>query len=322
MKILPFLLQDKSLFKLIKPVKTGVILFILTVNALPLYSVAAEKQPVYIGNEASCITATCHARMGAEEYIHAAGLDPRLCTQCHEMKNPKEHRFEKLPEMTKHLCAKCHSGELPSGVKFNRQPPAVIFEDKEIVLHKPFAEGKCTACHDAHESRHPGQLKSSYPAGLYASFSLDSYGLCISCHKEFANVLTTPRTLDLTEFRNGNLNLHYRHVNRKKGRTCEACHHHHGSKNPKLIREVFLFGKRELTMNYEKTSTGGNCAPTCHSPVRYDKYDPVYVHMRTSPREGMDATAEELRNSRERDMEKLRIKIEEGPGDRDTKRER
>lgn len=310
MIILLVMLQKKSLYELINniitPGKTGILLSFFIIHAIPLYSSAAEEQPVFIEKNTSCITATCHARMGAKKYIHAAGLNPRLCTWCHEMKNPDKHKFERLPEITKPLCARCHSEEPPASVKFDRKPPAVIFEDKDSVPHTPFAEGKCTSCHDAHESQYPRHLKASYPEGLYARFSLDLYGLCTNCHKDFANVLTAPRTLELTQFRNGNLNLHFRHVNKKKGRTCEACHHHHRSKNAKLIRETFSFGKRTLIMNYTKTATGGNCAPTCHSPVQYDRYDPVEIHMRTSPREGRDATSDELKKSRERDMEKLK----------------
>jgi hypothetical protein len=91
-------------------------------------------------------------------------------------------------------------------------------------------------------------------------------------------------------------------VNREKGRTCRACHHHHGSKNSKLIRQTLPFGKRTLTIRYEKTETGGSCASACHVSVKYDRYDPVENMIKTTPRPGKDATPEELRLSREREM--------------------
>ena len=109
--------------------------------------------------------------------------------------------------------------------------------------------------------------------------------------------LKNPRTLADTEFRNGNLNLHYRHVNRPKGRTCTACHTPHGSRQKKLIREAFGFGDRTLPIQYEKTETGGTCATACHGPVSYDRCEPAENGLLTTPREGKDATTEELRKS-------------------------
>jgi hypothetical protein len=58
----------------------------------------------------------------------------------------------------------------------------------------------------------------------------------------------------------------------------------------------------ELSINFEKTETGGTCGPSCHVPVNYDRYDPAKVEMKTSPREGKDATPEELEKSRELDI--------------------
>jgi hypothetical protein len=103
-------------------------------------------------------------------------------------------------------------------------------------------------------------------------------------------------------------------VNRAKGRTCRACHHHHGSKNPKLIRDTFVFGKKALAINFEKAETGGSCGPACHINIKYDRYEPVKHLMKTTPRLGNDATEEELRLSKEKDMQRQKEKeaIKEG----------
>ena len=74
-------------------------------------------------------------------------------------------------------------------------------------------------------------------------------------------------------FRDGDLNLHWVHVNREKGRTCRACHEVHASSNPFHIRDSVPFGrdKWELPINYEINDTGGSCAPGCHSAQIYSR---------------------------------------------------
>ncbi|MBI4682070.1 MAG: hypothetical protein HY757_03090 [Nitrospirae bacterium] len=242
--------------------------------------------------------------MGTKKYVHAIGVNAKLCNKCHAIIKEGEHRFKEIPPDVRPLCAQCHSEELPPPADIKGTPPKVISKDEEIKFHAPFAEGKCTECHDAHESDFYKHLKLQYPENFYASFSVEIYSLCYKCHKEMNETLTEPRTLTATRFRNGNLNLHVRHVNKEKGRTCRACHLHHGSKGPALMRETFPFGSRMLTIKYEKTDTGGSCGPACHTQARYDRYAPVYSPIKTSPRPGEDATEEELGLSRERDMQK------------------
>jgi predicted CXXCH cytochrome family protein len=278
-------------------------------SAFSFVYVYAEKDILLIDTEASCITSSCHADMGKKKYVHAIGVDGKQCKRCHEIVKQGEHSFKKLLSETYPLCAKCHSEEFTTPPDIKGTPPKVIFKDKEIKLHKPFAEGKCTECHNAHESNFYKHLKAEYPSEFYASYSQETYSLCIKCHKELEKALTEPRTLTDTKFRNGNLNLHFRHVNKEKSRTCRVCHQHHGSKNPKLIRKDFLFEKRTLTIEYEKTETGGICITPCHIPVRYDRYKPVEIFMKTTPRLGEDATPEELKLSREREMKELKTEL-------------
>jgi predicted CXXCH cytochrome family protein len=254
--------------------------------------------------------------MGQKEYVHGVGVSGLHCIKCHEVVRENEHTFQ-LPEKAVDLCAQCHSGQYiaPSDVK--GAPPEIIastdvFEEGKMSrFHKPFVEGKCTACHDAHESDNYLHLKRPYPKGLYAVFSVEAYSLCLSCHKELEEVLTEPRTLTATKFRNGNLNLHYRHVNKKKGRSCKVCHHPHGSENPKLLKDNFMFGVRKLSVNYKKTDTGGSCAPTCHVSLKYDRSNPYDVLMIVSPRPGKDATQQELNESMNRDLTQKEQKEQE-----------
>ena len=84
------------------------------------------------------------------------------------------------------------------------------------------------------------------------------------------------KTQDLTDFRNGDLNLHFMHVNKDpRGRTCRACHETHASNLPKHIREKVPYGSWVLPIQFTKTDTGGSCLPGCHIAKGYDRKTPV-----------------------------------------------
>ena len=202
------------------------------------------------------------------------------CLKCH---NPhKSDNSALLISPQPKLCLDCHSTEIKDG------RGRIIAATEKIVEnnnnHKPFAEGQCTVCHLPHQVDSHRRLNENYPSQFYASFTGETYDLCLSCHENLNENLSKPKTPIDTEFRNGKLNLHYKHINRGKGRTCRTCHHHHSSKNPKLVRKTFAFGKRVLNIEYEKTETGGRCAPACHVTVRYDRNQPVDNAIKTTPR--------------------------------------
>ena len=84
--------------------------------------------------------------------------------------------------------------------------------------------------------------------------------------------MTVKRTRTLTNFRDGNWNLHYLHVNKaRRGRTCRACHELHASPDPLHIRERIQYGKWLMPIHFEKTEMGGSCHPGCHSIKLYDR---------------------------------------------------
>ncbi len=76
-------------------------------------------------------------------------------------------------------------------------------------------------------------------------------------------------TESATDFRNGDTNLHFLHVNKEKGRTCRACHDTHGSNRPKHVTEGVPFGSWEIPINFQETPKGGSCAPGCHAERDY-----------------------------------------------------
>lgn len=272
---------------------------------------SGEEKVLLIDTNASCITASCHDGIGKKKYVHAAGVDPALCKSCHEVVRQGEHSFNKIPPETAYLCAPCHSSTSTIQTEADVSPPKVMGLDGNTQSHMPFAEGKCTACHDAHESDFQYHLKAEYPESTYQYYSSTAYALCFNagCHPGLEDTFAAPRTLELTGFRNGNRNLHYIHVNQVKGRSCKVCHHHHTAEKPVLMNDSFQFGNRQLSIDFEKTAGGGSCKATCHREARYDRYEPVYNTLQSSSLPGREATAEELKASLERDLEKQ----EEGP---------
>lgn len=220
------------------------------------------------------------------------------CIKCH---NPHASDQERMLRKTiPDLCFDCHKRALKDAKGKVLPSPKRTFEDEEMKLHPPFAEGECLYCHNPHASPNYRLLAGFYPEGLYANFSKNEY-VCFNCHGDDAFI--EPRTLEETNFRNGNLNLHYRHVNRKKGRSCKACHHHHGTQNEKLIRERTPFGGRHINIrDFSRSETGGTCAPTCHRQVSYDRFEPVLNSLRVTPREGVDATPAELERARKEEL--------------------
>lgn len=212
------------------------------------------------------------------------------CMECHQLHGSDESKGLKaaMPE----LCINCHDKPTQDDKNMQLASLKAVFEDSEMQLHQPFADGDCLCCHDPHASSHRRLLNQGHNTSIYTRFSKEKY-MCFGCHSEKA--FSEPRTLTETNFRNGNLNLHYRHVNRKKGRACQTCHHHHASKNAALIRERLPFGERDISITvFEKTKDGGKCAPSCHSVVQYDRIDPFPVPIKVTEREGEDATYEEL----------------------------
>lgn len=221
-----------------------------------------------------------------------------LCVGCHRFENG-ERPFTLREDIPK-LCIGCHGmamkdelGQTQPSIRSLFEAAAKPPEEGGARLHKPFADGNCTCCHNPHTSSDRRMLDRPYPTtNYYDGFSPERF-MCFKCHQERA--FAEPRTLDATRFRNGNLNLHYRHVNRDKGRSCRLCHEHHASTHDALIRKEAAFGTKTIPiLEFSRTATGGSCAPTCHVPVKYDRLEPELIAIRVTPREGEDATAAEL----------------------------
>jgi predicted CXXCH cytochrome family protein len=214
---------------------------------------------------------TCHKDIQnvAENsmYQHYVVSDIDGCLKCHTP-HASSVKFILKSEPTK-ICMACHDN--PQEISKGEVLPAFTNEIKgKKFLHGPVKDNDCSGCHVAHGSKYFRLLAKEYPPIFYAPFSEQNYELCFSCHPK--DLVWTPETNNLTDFRNGSTNLHFLHVNKeRRGRTCRACHQTHASDLPKHIRESVPYGMWELPVGFTKTATGGNCISGCHLPKDYDR---------------------------------------------------
>lgn len=240
----------------------------------------------------------CHDAHGADNNRMLKADAPELCYPCHE-------DIKKVAEASKHKhsavtqkggCLHCHTPhastvpfalkDTPISLCESCHDEPVKTEEQEVIAsftaqlrnmqsrHGPVSEGDCKGCHATHGSEHFRILVEDYPRLFYSAFSVDNYALCFSCHPE--STVLTETTAELTDFRNGDRNLHYVHVNKeRRGRTCRSCHATHASNLPKHIRKSVPYGVWDLPIQFEKTETGGSCKPGCHVPFAYDRESPV-----------------------------------------------
>jgi len=233
----------------------------------------------------------CHNSHGSKTTKFLLNKDERtLCIDCHKEATKKV--MEQIASasvvhkpVAEGRCAGCHT---PHASNYNRLlkggPKDVVLcfnchkkmeeqTKKALYKHGPVQQEMCSTCHEPHAGYVAKNLKYNFDKRFYNSFDLEVYSLCFKCHKE--TVVLDKRTTSLTNFRNGDRNLHFLHVNREKGRTCVACHEVHMGSQRRHIRKLTPFGTWEIPINFTLTSTGGKCSANCHIPKEYDRESPV-----------------------------------------------
>jgi len=198
---------------------------------------------------------------------HGALESDKSCLNCHDAHIAQVAKNLLMEPMD--LCLSCHDRE------YKRKDDRPVPDMKELLAenkdhHGPIKQKDCSGCHDPHGSNEFRILRYYYPPTFYKPFDITNYALCFSCHEK--TVALDQKTTKLTNFRNGDENLHFLHVNKPvKGRTCRACHETHSSNWPKHIREAVPFGAWDLPLNFEKTESGGSCTPGCHKIKAYNR---------------------------------------------------
>jgi predicted CXXCH cytochrome family protein len=169
-----------------------------------------------------------------------------------------------------HLCLDCHGKETirKDGSKI---PGMLGLNDPKQHKHGPLSEGDCAGCHSVHGADHRALLPLPYTREFYQAPDPQAYSLCFSCHKP--ELAADKISTTATNFRNGDLNLHYVHVTEPgdKGRSCRACHSTHTSHNRQQLLDSVPYGQWSVPINFAATETGGTCGAGCHRARSYDR---------------------------------------------------
>jgi predicted CXXCH cytochrome family protein len=240
-----------------------------------------KKKHVHPAMAGGCTS--CHNPHGAAHKKLLAAEGKELCFTCHSdiADRVKSSTVEHAPLQTEDACVSCHSPHASDNEKLLLSPAKelcvtchdAIISKNMTVLHGPNNDGNCARCHNPHGSTHTKLLVGEFPTEVYVPYTDKEYGLCFTCHKR--DMVQYADTSFATNFRDGDRNLHYVHVNNKeKGRSCRLCHQFHGSIGPMLIADNVPFGKWNLPLRFVKTETGGGCSPGCHKPQNYDRKNP------------------------------------------------
>jgi predicted CXXCH cytochrome family protein len=231
------------------------------------FTMQIKQQPVDL-----CIS--CHANVGkdalAADHKHSVVTSDQGCLNCHTAHGGNLAALMKKEPID--VCMSCHNQQVKTPTGRTVASVAEV-KDPKLVKHGPIRDGNCSGCHNTHGSQVARLLVKPYPETFYQPFSQEKYELCFTCHDQ--QLVELPETAGLTNFRNGESNLHYIHVNREKGRNCRACHNAHASPNELHVRDSVPFGNWEMPIKFTKTDTGGTCSPGCHKPFDYDREKPV-----------------------------------------------
>ena len=246
----------------------------------------AERENVHAAFAEDC--AGCHQPHGSNQPALLIAAEPELCFGCHSdvEEAVNEGQWVHQPLVRNRSCLQCH---FPHASDFSSllkaEPPDMCFDchktekskkrikprlDNRLFAHPPALDGDCTVCHSPHGSNYVAMLILSFPAGGYATPGQpQSFEACFQCHE--SELIEVKSTEVATNFRDGTRNLHYVHVSKRKGRSCNLCHEMHASDNPYLIADKVRFGGWLMPLNFRRHENGGSCLPGCHQELTYSR---------------------------------------------------
>lgn len=251
---------------------------------------------VFVHDPAAKDCNTCHDPHSTDNPRQLRAPMEQNCYACHDKlkKHVEESNVQHAAMMSAEKCANCHNAhasDQPALLRHRMDQVCLTCHDKSMkatdghaipnmkpvlttsqFLHGPIRAGSCSGCHDPHGSNAPDLLERAFPSSFYTPFDVSKYALCFNCHS--AEMVLEEKTASLTNFRDGDRNLHYLHVNRDdKGRTCKTCHAIHGSDLPNhMASEVPFEGSNwSMQIGFAKAAEGGSCSPGCHVPRTYTR---------------------------------------------------
>jgi len=206
----------------------------------------------------------CHDTYESKAYVHLP-VEKGACLDCHAVHSAGEaHLLIKPP---KDLCLGCHNKPYATDSTYTASIGKLISTGKTV--HAPLEDGDCLTCHMPHESENFALLADKYPDGPYTTASPDNFAICFLCHD--SQIIEAAETDWATNFRNGNKNMHFLHINGNEGRNCDLCHNVHAAPNNFLIEDEVRFGHWNMRLNFEPSESGGSCWPGCHGKAAYDR---------------------------------------------------
>jgi predicted CXXCH cytochrome family protein len=218
---------------------------------------------------------SCHddlkETMNGAPVVHGPAVDADGCSTCHKSHFSTEPGLLTMAQAD--LCLDCHSEPVEAADGRTLADISALLEAYPI-HHTPVRDGDCGGCHQPHAGEHANLLIAEYAGAFYVPFDFERYELCFSCHLE--ELVEDESGTGLTDFRDGDQNLHWLHVNRAKGRNCRVCHEVHASTEPFLMRESVPFGDAGwmLRIDFQATDDGGTCGPGCHESSAYSRSAP------------------------------------------------
>jgi len=241
-------------------------------HCLPCHNPHTTSNPFQLRKAVNETCFTCHKRIQEKvrnaSIVHEAVTTANGCANCHDPH--ASNQPDLLRQRMDQLCLSCHNKPLQT--RDGRTIADMRPQLNAQYLHGGIRSGMCSYCHDPHGATQRNLLTKKFPETFYTKFDVGKYELCFSCHDKA--LVLTEKTTSLTDFRDGDKNLHFVHVNREdKGRTCKTCHAIHGSDLPKhMASEVPFEGSTwSMPIGFEKFDNGGKCATGCHKPRRYTR---------------------------------------------------
>lgn len=205
----------------------------------------------------------------------------KRCLECHDV-HASNHKGILKKEQTA-LCLGCHDKEVKSdedgGMLMNIAAHLKANPNWHAPITRVEKEGGCAGCHNPHGSDNFSMLRHSFTKNFYGDFDRKDF-FCFSCHEQ-ENIHEQFSTE--TGFRDGKVNLHFLHVNNRKGRACRACHDEHAATYPHLLRDYTDFNGIKFPLRFIGTESGGSCAPACHKKFDYDRVTPKGIGLAPKP---------------------------------------
>lgn len=214
----------------------------------------------------------CHEQVEVDlankSEVHGPFQAGGKCYLCHNAHVSMYDHLLQDKEQT--LCFSCHNKSLKKGDRKVKDIQSRVLDVKHV--HAPVESDGCSVCHAAHTPDNYFLLSQAFPKGSYAEGQVENFAHCFDCHDK--GLFTEATTTSATRFRDGNLNLHYIHVNREKARNCTTCHDTHGTEYPFLIASEVPFGKWAMPMKFTVFDDGGSCMTGCHKELGYHRNIP------------------------------------------------